>query len=270
IAGIPVKHLGLFIPEAGWVDPHVWCTRLTSLNNIERTLDTTALRIEHTDHGWRVHSAKQTFEAEHVVLCNAYDACELIPQLRSFLTPVRGQINFAAPSELSQNIRSVICAQHFISPAVNGLHTLGTTYANHDMTPECTDCDTKTNLQSLSQINTDLPKTLDPSLHPGRVGWRCATMDYLPMVGQMLDLEALHNKPPRPNASSRTLPWLQGLYVNIGHGSKGMITAPLSGDWLAGIITGQIPHNPLLARIQPNRFKMRELGLKQLAQHIYG
>lgn len=269
IAGIPLKHGGLYLPEGGWVSPHAWCTRLTVSPNIQRLLQTTALRLERYAQGWLVHTANQVFEAEHVVLCNAHDAAELLPQLAPHLTPVRGQINFAAPNAASQGIRAVLCAQHFISPAVNGVHTLGTTYANHDMTPDCTKQDTAAILHGLRQINANFPQTLDPASRPGRVGWRCATTDHLPLVGQMVDLETLQENPPRPYAKPETLPWLHGLYVNIGHGSKGMITAPLCGDWLAEHICGSAPESPLYTHLQPNRFVMRELGLKHLAQHLY-
>ncbi len=270
IAGIQVKHAGLHIPEAGWANPHAWCIHLIAQPNIETVFDTTALRLERLAEGYRVHGTLQTFEAEHVVLCNAHDACDFLPHLKPYLSLVRGQINFAPPNPRSQHIRAIICAKHFISPSIDGKHTLGATYANHDMTPECTQQDTNANLYGLREINDELPKTLNPNLLKGRVGWRCATMDYLPMVGQILDLPLLQAKPPRPSTKPDMLPWQRGLYVNIGHGSKGMITAPICANWLAGIMAGQAPQDLLLNRLQPNRFAMRELGLKHLAQHIYG
>jgi tRNA 5-methylaminomethyl-2-thiouridine biosynthesis bifunctional protein len=270
IAGMHIAHGGLYLPDGGWVKPHAWCKALLAQPNIQAFLDTTALRIEQVESGWHVHGATQTFAAQHVILCNAFDAATLLPALAPHLTPVRGQINFAPPTPASQRLRAVVCTQHFISPAVDGRHTLGTTYANHDMTPDCTQRDTTANLNGLAQINPDLPKTLDLVLHPGRVGWRCATEDYLPLLGQMLDLPVLQAKPPRPYADSKILPWLHGLHVNIGHGSKGMIIAPLCADWLADSISGNTPASPLFSRLQPNRFVMRELGLKHMAAHIYG
>ncbi len=269
IAGIEVKHGGLYLPEGGWVKPHTWCKTLTTQPNIRTILDTAALSLEPQTHGWRVHAARQAFEAEHLVLCNAFDAIAFLPHLKPHLTSVRGQINYAQPTAASATIQTVLCAQHFISPAVDGWHTLGTTYANHDMTPYCTEQDTQSILHGLQEINADLPEMLDPDQTPGRVGWRCATADYLPLVGQMLDIKVLQAKPPRPGANSDTLPWLQGLYINIGHGSKGMITAPLCGDWLAGLLIGEARAHTLLSALQPNRFALRMLGLKRLAQHIY-
>lgn len=270
IAGLHIAHGGLYLPDGGWVKPHDWCKALLAHPNIRALTDTTALRLEQAESGWRVHGATQIFAAQHVILCNAFDAATLLPVLAPHLTPVRGQINFALPTAASQHIRAVVCAQHFISPAVDGRHTLGTTYANHDMMPDCTAQDTAAILHGLRQISADLPESLTVNPQHGRVGWRCATEDYLPLLGPMLNLSALQAKPPRPYAKPDTLPWLHGLHVNIGHGSKGMITAPLCADWLADAINGNTPASPLFSRLQPNRFVMRELGLKHLSAHIYG
>jgi tRNA 5-methylaminomethyl-2-thiouridine biosynthesis bifunctional protein len=62
------------------------------------------------------------------------------------------------------------------------------------------------------------------------------------------------------------LPWLGGLYINAGHGSKGLLTAPLCAE----IIAAMLEHEPLpvdagLARtLDPNRFLLRQRGLKRL------
>ena len=54
-------------------------------------------------------------------------------------------------------------------------------------------------------------------------------------------------------------PWLDGLYVNSGHGSRGLITAPLAGEALAAALHGDpapLP-GPLLEALHPNRFLLR-------------
>ena len=105
----------------------------------------------------------------------------------------------------------------------------------------------------------------------GRVAWRSATPDYMPLAGQLLDDEKLRAKPPRYNANPADLPWLKGLYVNAGHGSKGMITAPICGELIACLICNSaLPTDTKLAsRLNPSRFLLRELGLKQLANSLY-
>ena len=105
----------------------------------------------------------------------------------------------------------------------------------------------------------------------GRVAWRSQTLDYMPLAGQLLDEELLRKNPPRYNAKSESLPWLQSLYVNAGHGSKGMISAPICGELIASLATdGALSLSAKLAsKLNPSRFLLRELGLKQLSQTLY-
>mgnify|MGYP002718127907 CR=1 FL=1 len=56
-------------------------------------------------------------------------------------------------------------------------------------------------------------------------------------------------------------PWLDGLYVNTAHGSRGMISAPLSGELLAAWLDDEplpLPREVAEA-CHPNRFLLRKL-----------
>jgi tRNA 5-methylaminomethyl-2-thiouridine biosynthesis bifunctional protein len=66
------------------------------------------------------------------------------------------------------------------------------------------------------------------------------------------------------------LPWLDGLYVNTGHGSKGLIYAPYCAEMLASAINGEpAPADArLMAALDPNRFLLRKLGLKRLVRGL--
>ena len=56
-------------------------------------------------------------------------------------------------------------------------------------------------------------------------------------------------------------PWLDGLSINTAHGSRGLITAPLSGELLAASLDGE--PSPLPGRVaealHPSRFLLRTL-----------
>ncbi|MCY1457434.1 tRNA 5-methylaminomethyl-2-thiouridine biosynthesis bifunctional protein MnmC [compost metagenome] len=56
-------------------------------------------------------------------------------------------------------------------------------------------------------------------------------------------------------------PWLDGLYVNSAHGSRGLITAPLSGELLAAWLDDEpLPVPRAVAEAcHPNRFALRRL-----------
>ena len=100
----------------------------------------------------------------------------------------------------------------------------------------------------------------------GRAAFRCTTPDYLPLVGPVADAAAF-NRVYAPLARDATehlttpAPWVPGLYVNTGHGSRGLITAPLSGEVIAACVEGEPAPLPrsLLNGLHPSRFLLRNL-----------
>ena len=272
IAGIILKIGGLYLPQAGWVKPAALCEALCSLVLINKKTTTNALKIEKIANYWRVFDAQNnTFEADIVVICNANDIKQF-PQCSCIkITSVRGQVNFFAANEHSKNVRTIICSDHSLSPAVDGTHSIGTSYALNDTNPEISAADTQENLNALRTIAPEIYQNIDQNFVQGRVAWRSATADYMPLAGQLLDDWKLRANPPRYNANPADLPWLQGLYVNAGHGSKGMITAPLCGELIACLASNNaLPMHAILAsKLNPSRFLLKELSLKQLASSLY-
>jgi tRNA 5-methylaminomethyl-2-thiouridine biosynthesis bifunctional protein len=276
IAGISLSLGGLYLPQAGWVRPEALCNALASLPLITTIIATNALKIEKKSNGWQVLlEQNKAFEANIVVICNANDILQFSQcrqnNIASKITPVRGQINFFAQNNFSQNIKTIICSDHSLSPAVAGLHTIGTSYAPNEANPNLSDADTLQNLNALRKISPELYASLQASSISGRVAWRSSTLDYMPLAGQLLDDTKLRKSPPRYNANPESLSWLNGLYVNAGHGSKGMISAPLCGELIACLASNSaLPLDAKLASsLNPSRFLLKELGLKQLAASLY-
>ena len=275
-ANIALPSGGLYLPESGWVKPMLFCEALLKpiLNSapITRLVSTEAIEIQYGA-DWIVSLAnKQSMSANIVVLCNAnellqFEHCKNIP-----ITPVRGQVNFFKATTASQAIQPVICSNHYLSPAVDGTHSIGTSYAPNDLNPALSAGDTRSNLQALKKISLSLFDRLDLSEVTGRVAWRSATRDYMPLAGQLIDEAALRKSPPRYNDKPCDLPWIKGLYVNAGHGSKGMITAPLCGELIASLIADEpLPlASSIASQLNPSRFLLRDTGLKQMAQYLYG
>ena len=169
------------------------------------------------------------------------------------------------------DLKTLICSDHYLSPAVDGWHVIGTTYAPNDMNANISDSDTRENLNALRTMSASIYQNIDISITQARVAWRSQTRDYMPLAGQLLDEEKLRAKPPRYNANPADLPWLEGLFVNAGHGSKGMITAPICAEMIANLATKNTPdiNRELASKLNPSRFLLRELGLKQLANTLY-
>ena len=127
------------------------------------------------------------------------------------------------------------------------------------------------NLALLKEISEDLTARLQVDQLPvehlqGRAAFRCTSPDYLPIVGPLADREAFLEAYAVLRKDARQVPdidcpWLEGLYVNSGHGSRGLITAPLSGELIAAWLDNEplpLPRSVAEA-CHPNRFGVRSL-----------
>ena len=101
---------------------------------------------------------------------------------------------------------------------------------------------------------------------PGRTGFRCTTPDYLPMAGPLIneqvfdqDFTAIRKNLAR--YPRQKVAFHPGLYVNIGHGSRGLTSAPLCAELIAAYICGE--NFPLAKNhaeaLLPSRFFIREM-----------
>ncbi|ROH88021.1 bifunctional tRNA (5-methylaminomethyl-2-thiouridine)(34)-methyltransferase MnmD/FAD-dependent 5-carboxymethylaminomethyl-2-thiouridine(34) oxidoreductase MnmC [Pseudomethylobacillus aquaticus] len=272
IAGIPLQHEALYFPAAGWVDPAALCTALAAQPGISTLTCSAALALHQTADGWQLQTSTGVqLEADMVVVANAND-CKAFTQTAALpLRPVRGQLSFVPATEASLALKTVLCSDGYISPARAGYHCLGATFVGYETSTEVTEADHLANLDMLQRSAPVMHAALAGKAMQGRAALRCASPDYLPLAGPMLDLAALQCKVPRHSAHPSSLPWLQGLYVNVGQGSKGLIQAPLCAEWIASHASGEpAPMDTgLLAALSPNRFALRELGLKRITQHLH-
>lgn len=272
IAGIPLTSGGLFLPTAGWINPRLVCQALIESPNINKVMCNTALSIQQSFNHYQVTiNDKSLLKADMVVACNA-NALQLFDQCKDIqMTAVRGQVNFFNSFADSEKLHTILCADHYLSPAIDGQHSIGTTYGPNDLNAALSAADTQTNLASTKTISPWLYEKIDQNAIRGRVAWRSATKDYLPLAGQMIEHKTLKIAPPRYNDPPKNLPWITGFYVNAGHGSKGMITAPLCGEMIAAMINNEklTINADMAAKLNPSRFALKALGLKKLAQNLY-
>ncbi len=279
IAGIPIDHDALYFPTAGWVHPQHLCQHLTRHPNISVLKTQQVTRFSKETQGFEIYNHEQLLAtAQVLIIANANDAQQLLPHLPLQTKAVRGQVSVLDSTAISRNVKTILCSDGYLSPPAvsQQAHCLGASFANidtpsiaaMDLTP--TQQDHVANLSKLNNISTALYQDLQSNIIGGRVSYRCTTSDYWPLVGELINSAALKAKPVRPSAPSTTLPWISGLYINAAHGSKGFTSAPLCAKILAAMIHHeQLPLSPELAcLLNPNRFLLREMGLKQLAKTI--
>jgi len=206
-----------------------------------------------------------------LVLACATEIGRLLPDANLPLKRIRGQISRLPANSLSRQLRTVVCAEGYVAPPRDGEHTLGASFDFHsdELTPSV--AEHAGNLELLREISTDLAErldaqTLDPATLEGRAAFRCTSPDYLPIVGPLADAEAFAETYAVLAKDARQVPdapcpWLPGLYINSGHGSRGLITAPLSGELIAAWLEDEplpVPREVAEA-CHPNRFMLRTL-----------
>lgn len=275
-SGVSLNSGGLFFPEGGWVHPPALCHAQASQSNIQRFLhrNVVELRRDPTSDsgGWQAWDGNQLLDsAPVVVLAGAADIKQFPASASLPLKRIRGQITRLAETEGSRHLSTVVCAEGYVAPARLGEHTLGASFDFNNEDLNTTTADHLGNLHMLQDISTDLAERLGAQQLPveqltGRAAFRCTSPDYLPIVGPLADKEAFTGTYAALAKDARQTPnmpcpWLTGLYINSGHGSRGLITAPLCAELLAAWIDNEplpVPRSVAEA-CHPNRFMLREL-----------
>jgi tRNA 5-methylaminomethyl-2-thiouridine biosynthesis bifunctional protein len=272
IAGCSVPYPGLFFKEGAWVYPTEWCRALIQSECITVLENTEVIGIEKNKngqddtHNWKVQCEDGSQHLSDVVIvCNANNAKQL-PQL-SFLPtkPVAGQV-----TQLSSQIiklDTVLCGDHYVTPTHNQHLNFGASYRIKSDNTDILESENKSNITNLTdcfpsigeQINQDSPAT-------GRASVRCTTPDYTPIAGAICDQVYFNDnfselKKNRKWKFQKPAEFYRGLYVNLGHGSRGLSSAPLCSDMIAAQITGEpLPLPKSQANIiNPNRFMVNAL-----------
>lgn len=268
-AGIALEHGGLFFPEGGWVHPPALCEWQASQTGITVLPHTHVLDLRRVDDHWQAWDGEHLLASAPVVVLAGAAEVQRFADLP--LKRIRGQITRLPQTAESQALSTVVCAEGYVAPPRLGEHTLGASFdfKNEDLTP--TAADHAGNLTMLHDISTDLAQrlhadTLDPNVLQGRAAFRCTSPDYLPIVGPLADSMAFNQAYAVLRKDARSVPdtpcpWLDGLYVNSGHGSRGLITAPLSAELLAAWLDDEplpVPRSVADA-CHPNRFAVRGL-----------
>ncbi|PBJ04265.1 bifunctional tRNA (5-methylaminomethyl-2-thiouridine)(34)-methyltransferase MnmD/FAD-dependent 5-carboxymethylaminomethyl-2-thiouridine(34) oxidoreductase MnmC [Pseudomonas sp. ACN5] len=272
VAGIGLAQGGLFYPQGGWVHPPALCQWQARHPQVRLLTHCDALELRKVEDQWQAWNGEQLLaSAPVVVLAGAADIQRFPESAGLPLKRIRGQITRLVQTPQSQALSTVVCAEGYVAPARLGEHTLGASFDfnSDDMTP--TTAEHLGNLAMLDEISHDLVERLeidrlDPESLQGRAAFRCTSPDYLPIVGPLADTQAFAQAYAALGKDARQVPdvecpWLDGLYINSGHGSRGLITAPLSGELLAAWLDNEplpLPRSVAEA-CHPNRFALRRL-----------
>lgn len=268
IAGVTLNQSALYFPKAGWINPRKLCETLTDHPAIRVITDCTALAFEQVGDNWQINNNPE-LRAPVVIIANATDAKSFALTQHLPIKSIRGQITYLPKTTSSGALKTLVCSEGYIGPAVNNLHCTGATFNLKDETRELRAEDHRTNLENL---RTPLPELLEEweglavENLQGRVAFRCTLPDYLPLVGTVPDEQTMLEDfaPLRKNARAtipKTGAYHKGLFINIGHGSRGLAYTPLSAELLAAQINQEVLPLPreLANALNPARFLIRDI-----------
>lgn len=275
LAGVKLQYGGLFFPNTGWVNPKTLCEQLLDHKNIRVIVESTVTQLVLNNNCWQALSSNTVIADAPVVVCSSAEHTQLFEQLSHLpLKSIRGQISQLAETPASTQLNTALCAEGYLAPTNGESHCLGATFNLHENNKELRMSDHKKNLEHLSEFGpavTSLFETQSQTQINGRVGFRCSTPDYLPIVGPApIFSDFLKNYAPLRKDAKTIIDnppqYWPGLYINCGHGSRGLAYTPLSAEILACQINQEpMPVNPsLVDALNPARFIIRNLTRNKL------
>ena len=267
LAGIPLTQSGLFFPQAGWIDPRKLCSYLVDHPNIQIEYDFQVNQLKRVENNWQVQSDKGgTQSAPVAIIANAKDALNVEQANHLPIKSIRGQVTYIPEKEASASLKTVVCAEGYISPAQDGIFCTGATFNLKDTETAPRTSDHQTNLDNLREHLPAFEMDANAPDLAGRVAFRCSLPDYLPCVGALPLVDKLVEDfaPLRKNARAGITTsgsYWRGLYINTGYGARGLAYTPLCAELLAAHINDEpIPMPRELANaLNPARFIIRDL-----------
>lgn len=263
-AGIGLTAGGLFFPEGGWVHPPALCARWLAHPDIELVTGTEVTAMQPSASGWDVITRDAALQATVVVVASAAQARTLVPGLP--LKAIRGQLSQLPQTPGSQALATVVCGEGYFAPAREGQHCLGASFVFDRDDLEPSQAEHLSNLQLLAELSPELAADYPAESLDGRVAFRCTSPDYLPLVGPVVDEALFAERYQVLGQDARQVPdlpapWRPGLYLNLAHGSRGLVTTPLAAELLAAWLEDE--PLPVARRVaeacHPNRFPLRRL-----------
>lgn len=280
LTGLSLSSGGLFIAKAGWLNPRSLCEALTRSDNVSVHTNTEAKELVFENNKWKILSGSHEIaEVDAVVISSAHHALKFPQTAQLPLKQIRGQVTYLPAQHVERPINTVICGDGYIAPSTQAsedqhCHTLGATFTLKDFLPRITAEENLDNLAKLKSMAPELNEQIErlqPENLNARVGFRCTTPDYLPIVGPVPDRDPFIERFSllRRNANTvvdSTGHYYPALYCNVGHGSRGLCYTPLCAELLASMICGELLpiSRDMLRFLHPGRFIVRDLARRKI------
>ena len=294
-ANITLKEGGLFMPNAGWIDPQSLVKQIFNaakstgrlkvntnvLVNQIKQVEPIKNQTQKEKIHWRLLTNQGSFEASTLVVCGGAEIIDsdFINELP--FSSVQGQVTSMKTNSRINGLSTVICHKGYLTPTSKrsqhkGIHCIGATFKKNNTSTIATREDDEFNLKMLDSCLPDLAKTInwnEQDISSSKARLRCMTPDHMPMVGAMPDIQKHietypHLAKDKNWKYKQTAPVVKNLYLMMGFGARGLCSAPLAADILMADLCGT-PYpvsNEMLFNLNPNRFIIRDIIKRKLQQ----
>ena len=266
----------LLVAEACAITPASAVKALLAHDAIRTVPDSPVARLRSRAPGWTAEIEDgRSFGADIAVLATAGIPGGSLPDMPEALASdalpsvpfgaTRGQLSMLAFEGAGAVPRSIVSANGFVLPPVEGACCVGATFERERLGAPPSAHDDALNLGHAERL---LPAITEhaPARRGAWAGIRTSVHDHCPVVGPVVNDAAFRAAFARlahgPVADRWPgAPLLPGLFATLAHGSRGTCTAFLAGELLADLAFGTprcIPDD-LLPAVLPQRFLVREL-----------
>ncbi len=225
ISGIDIKLNGLIYEDAGYILPEEMCKFLLESPKINVFTSSQIKNITKKKETVNFNIGNKEFKYQNVCLCTGSDTSKILDI--DGMNIKRGQVTHIESLDNVSKIKLPICAKGYISPRVNNIHLVGSSYSDS----EDNDLSEDDHLYNLNNLKLVIDEEMN--VVSGQTGHRAVSKDHMPLVGKK-----------------------NGIFINICHGSRASVTAPISAEIIASMIAGEAP--PLMGRelesLSPERF----------------
>ncbi|MGE4313451.1 MAG: FAD-dependent 5-carboxymethylaminomethyl-2-thiouridine(34) oxidoreductase MnmC [Pseudobdellovibrionaceae bacterium] len=197
IAGIPLEHGALYLPQSASLHPPAFCAALAK--GAEIRLLAPVKNIVKAANGWSVDG--EAFDI--VILAGGPETSALSPVVLPETHTVRGQLSYIEVNETSLPLKCNLHYGGYISVARDGMHVVGSTFQRWLVGTEVREEDHKYIINNLEEA---VPALKNVKIVGGRAALRTSAKSRFPLFG------ALDG----------------GLYVSTAHGSHGLVSASVA------------------------------------------
>lgn len=267
VAGFPIDQPALYYPRGCALSPAALCRSLLHHPLIKTRFACPIASVDYVSSQWQLCDIRgEIMDRGHVlVLANAHDANTLLHKHPLPIRTTLGQIALVRRPPKTVFPQTIICHRDYMVPQVGADCLIGATWRPDDgATPHMLHAD---QTELLNACKGTLPALKLPE-HPalrGKAGRRATTADHLPLVGPLPNVAAFMETYASLHLGKTAQyppgPYLPGLYGNLAHGSRGLVSTPLSAAHLAAMICGTPSPLPqtLSHILNPARYLMRYL-----------